>query len=269
MFAQAEEEIDVLAYSALFLAEDITASTILRDKAKTGVRVRIALGEPNGPQVTTRGAEERIGDGMSARIRTALVGFRPLVEAGAELRLLVAEGDILDIDKNLVGACPVPHLAAGVARVLQDRADGGRLPDLRVAVRVARPVVGRRTRNAVLREAASDRGHAPSGDVLSEDPFHDRCRDVFAALGWLHEHAEQLGADPARIAVMDDSGGGAPAAGAAILARDRRVPLAGQVLIYPMLDDRAVGPDLHLAPYAMWSYDANWTGSIPRDTSQP
>ena len=87
LFAQAEKEIDVLAYSALFLAEDIAASTILRDKARAGVRVRIALGEPNGLQVTTRGSEERIGDGMSARIRTALVGFRPLVKAGSELRL--------------------------------------------------------------------------------------------------------------------------------------------------------------------------------------
>jgi hypothetical protein len=87
LFAQAEEEIGVLAYSALFLAEDIAASTILRDKARAGVRVRIALGEPNGLHVPTRGAEERIGDGMSARIRTALVGFRPVVEAGGELRL--------------------------------------------------------------------------------------------------------------------------------------------------------------------------------------
>ncbi|HEY2533693.1 MAG TPA: hypothetical protein VGJ20_38185 [Xanthobacteraceae bacterium] len=37
---------------------------------------------------------------------------------------------------------------------------------------------------------------------------------------------------------MGDSGGGCPAAGAAILARDRRIALARQILIHPMLDDR-------------------------------
>jgi DNA-binding transcriptional regulator YdaS (Cro superfamily) len=87
LFAQAEEEIDVLAYSALFLAEDIAVSTLLRDKAKARVRVRIALGEPSGVHVADRGGEERVGDGMGARIRTALVGFSPVVEAGGELRL--------------------------------------------------------------------------------------------------------------------------------------------------------------------------------------
>jgi hypothetical protein len=49
--------------------------------------VRIALGKPDGMHVSDRGAEEGIGDGMSARIRTALIGFRPVVDAGAELRL--------------------------------------------------------------------------------------------------------------------------------------------------------------------------------------
>ncbi|WP_308121164.1 XRE family transcriptional regulator [Paractinoplanes bogorensis] len=87
LFGSAREEISVLAYSALFLADDVAASAQLRYKAEAGVRVRIALGKPGGTHVLDRGAEERIGDGMGARIRTALVGFRPVVDAGAELRL--------------------------------------------------------------------------------------------------------------------------------------------------------------------------------------
>ncbi|MCU7731170.1 XRE family transcriptional regulator [Actinoplanes sp. KI2] len=87
LFAKAENDICVLAYSALFLAEDIEVSTILRRRAEAGVRVRIALGQPTGGHVADRGAEEGVGDGMRARIRTALIGFRPVVEAGAELRV--------------------------------------------------------------------------------------------------------------------------------------------------------------------------------------
>ncbi|WP_433375124.1 XRE family transcriptional regulator [Actinoplanes sp. CA-142083] len=87
LFTGAEREIGILAYSALFLAEDPGVSAILRDQVKAGVRVRIALGQPSGLQVAGRGSEEGIDDGMSARIRTAFVGFRPVVEAGAELRL--------------------------------------------------------------------------------------------------------------------------------------------------------------------------------------
>jgi acetyl esterase/lipase len=49
--------------------------------------------------------------------------------------------------------------------------------------------------------------------------------DVFTGLAWLRGHAADLGVDPARVAVMGDSGGGCPTAGAAILARDRDVPL--------------------------------------------
>ncbi|MRK02600.1 alpha/beta hydrolase fold domain-containing protein [Aeromicrobium sp. S22] len=85
-------------------------------------------------------------------------------------------------------------------------------------------------------------------------------RDVFAAIVWLHEHANDLGVDPDRVAVMGDSGGGAPAAGAAIMARDHGVPLARQLLIYPMLDDRNTVPDPTLEPLATWTYDNNFTG---------
>jgi hypothetical protein len=87
LFSRAEKEIGILAYSALFLAEDLTVSILLCEKARAGVRVRIALGEPTGVHITERGTEENIGDGMAARIRTALTGFCPIIEAGAELRL--------------------------------------------------------------------------------------------------------------------------------------------------------------------------------------
>jgi DNA-binding transcriptional regulator YdaS (Cro superfamily) len=88
LFGRAEREIDVLAYSALFLAEDAAAQHVLREKACASVRVRIALGDPEGVQVARRGDEERIGDGMGARIRTALVGFGSLSdEPGVAVRL--------------------------------------------------------------------------------------------------------------------------------------------------------------------------------------
>jgi acetyl esterase/lipase len=84
-------------------------------------------------------------------------------------------------------------------------------------------------------------------------------RDVAAAIEWLIAHAEELGVDPARIAVMGDSGGGGVGAAAAIIARDRGIALARQILIYPMLDDRNIVPDPFLVSTALWSYEANLT----------
>jgi acetyl esterase/lipase len=83
--------------------------------------------------------------------------------------------------------------------------------------------------------------------------------DVFSAISWLVAHASELEVDINRIAVMGDSGGGAPAAGAAILARERKVTLAHQLLIYPMLDDRNLEPDPFIKPFTTWSYDHNYT----------
>jgi acetyl esterase/lipase len=86
--------------------------------------------------------------------------------------------------------------------------------------------------------------------------------DVYASLRWLVDHATQLGVDPGRIAVMGDNAGGGIAAGVAILARERHLALAHQLLLYPMLDDRTgVAPldaRLHDAPILV--YDAVYTG---------
>ncbi len=79
LFGSAEHEIAILAYSALFLAEDTGILRIIADKGRAGVTVRIALGDPDGPNVAERGEEEGIGDAMAAKIRNALTLYRPLV----------------------------------------------------------------------------------------------------------------------------------------------------------------------------------------------
>ncbi|MGH3166942.1 MAG: XRE family transcriptional regulator [Trebonia sp.] len=78
LFGSAEHEIDILAYSALFLAEDMGILRILAEKGRTGVAVRIALGDPDGPHAAERSQEKGIGDAMPAKIRNALTLYRPL-----------------------------------------------------------------------------------------------------------------------------------------------------------------------------------------------
>ena len=94
-----------------------------------------------------------------------------------------------------------------------------------------------------------------------EFPHPVPVQDCFAALLWLAGHTDELGVDPARVAVMGDSAGGGLAAAVCLLARDRGGPaVALQLLIYPMLDDRTALPDSQLAPLVTWTYDDNITG---------
>ncbi|KRA23005.1 alpha/beta hydrolase [Microbacterium sp. Root61] len=95
--------------------------------------------------------------------------------------------------------------------------------------------------------------------LAPENPGTGMATDAADAIDWLIARAAELWIDPQRIAVMGDSGGGGVAAGAAILARDRGVALAKQILVYPMLDDRTITPDPSIAPYAAWDWDSNWT----------
>jgi acetyl esterase/lipase len=75
--------------------------------------------------------------------------------------------------------------------------------------------------------------------LAPEFPFPAPLEDCYTGLRWLARHADELGVDPARIAIAGGSAGGALAAGLALLARDRgEVAIAFQLLISPMLDDR-------------------------------
>lgn len=65
--------------------------------------------------------------------------------------------------------------------------------------------------------------------------------DCAAALAYLVAHADELGIDPHRIAIGGASAGGGIAAGLTLMTHDRgEIPVAFQLLVYPMLDDRTV-----------------------------
>jgi len=96
--------------------------------------------------------------------------------------------------------------------------------------------------------------------LAPENPHPTPVEDCFAALQWVHTNAGELGVDPARVAVMGDSAGGGLAAGVALIARDRGAPLAKQILVFPMLDDRTTVPDPELVDFAGWTYENNEMG---------
>ncbi|MDB6107766.1 MAG: alpha/beta hydrolase [Gammaproteobacteria bacterium] len=99
--------------------------------------------------------------------------------------------------------------------------------------------------------------------LAPETPFPGPVEDCYAALVWLHAQAASLGVDPARIAIGGESAGAGLAASLGLLARDRgKAPVAFQMLIYPMLDDRT-GTTSDPHPYTgefIWTAESNHFG---------
>lgn len=72
--------------------------------------------------------------------------------------------------------------------------------------------------------------------LAPEDPFPAGYEDALAATLWAVEHAADLGADKNLVVVAGDSAGGNLAAAVALTCRDRGIPLAAQLLVYPATD---------------------------------
>lgn len=86
--------------------------------------------------------------------------------------------------------------------------------------------------------------------------------DCYSALVWISENAVGLDVDPTRIILTGASAGGGLAAGTALLARDRKGPdLLGQLLVYPMLDDRDTSVSTQqFDGVGLWDRASNVTG---------
>jgi acetyl esterase len=87
-----------------------------------------------------------------------------------------------------------------------------------------------------------------------EHPFPRPNDDAFAALEWVAANARKLGVDTTRLAVGGDSAGAHLAAGLAQEARERGIPLALQLLIYPVVE-----PDFETASYREHAVSATLT----------
>lgn len=103
-----------------------------------------------------------------------------------------------------------------------------------------------------------------------DTPYPAPMEDCYAALDWLHAHAAELKVSTDRIAVGGASAGAGLAAGLALLAQDRgERPVAFQLLIYPMLDDRtALRTDVDDRRLRLWNTKSNrfgWTTYLGRE----
>lgn len=98
--------------------------------------------------------------------------------------------------------------------------------------------------------------------LAPEHPDPAPIEDCYAGLVWMTKNAASLGINPKKVLTAGISAGGGLATGLALLSRDRGGPaLCAQLLICPMLDDRA--ETLSSKQYVdegVWSRGSNLTG---------
>lgn len=113
--------------------------------------------------------------------------------------------------------------------------------------------------------------------LAPEHPFPAGLDDCDTALRWLHDNSAALGIDAGRVAVGGGSAGGGLAASLVQRTRDAGgPPIAFQLLVYPMIDDRtSLRQDHQGRGELLWTPGSNrfgWTaylGHVPTYASLP
>ena len=84
LFRRVERAIDILVYAAVFLHEqNPRLNELLREKATAGCEIRVAIGDPEGTCIRTRGKDEHFGHGIASRCELALMHYRPVIDTNA------------------------------------------------------------------------------------------------------------------------------------------------------------------------------------------
>jgi hypothetical protein len=133
-FSSATTEIAILAYSSIFIAEDAGIVHLLRTRAVDGVRVRLALGDPDSPHLANPAAVAGIDATTAAGIRRALSLYQPLLEVpNTEIRLhrAVLYNSIYQSDHDMLVSQHAYGLAEADSPVVHLRSDraGGMASD--------------------------------------------------------------------------------------------------------------------------------------------
>lgn len=101
----------------------------------------------------------------------------------------------------------------------------------------------------------------PDYTKSTEKAYPAALEDCALALTWMYENAQRLGIDRSQIFVGGESAGGGLTAALCLYARDRlSIPIAFQMPLYPMIDDREIQPSAKGNDAPVWNTRSNRVG---------
>jgi acetyl esterase len=194
---------------------------VLDTETQWMLRLKQLRGEPGAETLP-------LADGrVAVRRHSALTGGRQPI--GESRDLLVPGGD------GAIGArLYVPRAQVRTAKTGGERAGSPLLVFLHGGGMIYGDLESHDAVCRFLAERADVRVLALDYRLAPEHPFPAAVDDVWRAYQWVAEHADDLGADPDRLAVGGDSAGGYLAAVLALKAAEAGVPCAFQLLVYPV-----------------------------------